>query len=244
MKRWLLMMSAVCMVATAAAQAEPARILVFGDSNSWGWQATPDGFPAVRHADDVRWAGVLDAALSDAIVVVDGLIGRRTDLAGQGDIALVAANDFNGASALPEAIARHMPLDLVVIMLGTNDLQVGVGRSPDEVAAAAFGLAALVQGSDNPVFSAYAAPEVLIVAPPPLSDTTATPLSGLFQEGVAASAKLGGAFAAEAERSGIPFFDAGAVTATDGVDGIHLTAANHAALGTALAPVIQQLLLN
>ncbi len=170
---------------------EAKRVLAFGDSNTWGWKAVSTGFPATRHDDDVRWAGVLDAALPDAKVIVDGLVGRRTDIDGRNEIELVEAEDFNGAKALPEAIARHVPLDLVVIMLGTNDLQAGVGRTPTEIAASAFALARLVERSGNPVFTAYEAPKVLVVAPPPMASTLATPLSGLFEEGVAPSKKLG-----------------------------------------------------
>lgn len=222
--------------------AKDVRVLAFGDSNTWGWKAVGNGFPATRHQDEERWAGVLEAALDGATVVVDGLVGRRTDLDGNADLGLLEADDFNGARDLPEAIARHMPVDLVVIMLGTNDLQSGVDRTPADVAKSAFGLANLVTGSDKPVYSAYPAPKVLVVAPPPMRDTTATPLSGLFQSGVAPSRQLGAAFSAEATRTGIPFFDAGSVTGTDGIDGVHLTKGNHAALGNALAPVIRPLI--
>ena len=225
-----------------ASFADDSRILVFGDSNSWGWQPIPEGFPTTRYNDQTRWAGILDQNLKNADIVVDGLVGRRTNIDGAGDLGLLGADDFNGAKDLPEAIARHMPLDLVIIMLGTNDLQSGVNRTPEEVAKSAFTLANLVTKSDKPIYSSYPAPSVLIVSPPPMSDTTKTPLSGLFQTGVAPSRHLGAAFAKEAKRTGIPFFDAGKVTATDGVDGIHLTADNHKSLGNALTPVVKKLL--
>ena len=241
-KLYAAVLAAAVLAAPASVAAESARVLAFGDSNTWGWKALSEGFPANRHDDATRWAGVLDAALPEVRVVVDGLVGRRTDIDAGNENGLVGAADFNGAKALPEAIARNMPLDLVVIMLGTNDLQAGHERAPEQVAEAAFGLADLVTGSKQPVFTAYPAPKVLIVAPPPMRDTSATPLAGLFQAGVAPSEKLGAAFAAEAKRTGIPYFDAGAVTSTDGVDGIHLTANNHEALGKALAPVVRDIL--
>ena len=225
-----------------ASFADDSRILVFGDSNSWGWKAIPEGFPTTRHNDQTRWAGILDQNLQNAHIVVDGLVGRRTDIDGNGDLGLLAADDFNGAKDLPDAIARHMPLDLVIIMLGTNDLQSGINRTPEEVAKSAFALADLVTKSDKPVYSSYPAPSVLIVSPPPMSNTTKTPLSGLFQTGVAPSHDLGAAFAEEAKRTGTPFFDAGQATGTDGIDGIHLTADNHKSLGNALAPVVKKLL--
>lgn len=236
-------LAATVLIGMSSAQAEVQyRVLAFGDSNTWGWKATQKGFPAERHDDDSRWAGVLDKALPGTKVVVDGLVGRRTDLNGESDIALVEARDFNGALELPEAIARNMPLDLVLVMLGTNDLQSSVNRKPEQIATAAFELARLVGSSEKPVYSAYGAPRVLIIAPPPMSDTTATPLSGLFQAGVEPSRLLGDAFAAKSRETGIPFFDAGSVTATDGVDGVHLSAENHKTLGLALAPIVERLL--
>ena len=242
MKRVYAAVIAALLLAAPLAKAEGAHVLAFGDSNTWGWKPTADGFPAERFDDATRWAGVLDAALPEATVVVDGQVGRLTNLDGRSAVGLVDADDFNGAKDLPEAIARHMPLDLVVIMLGTNDLQAGVDRTPDEIAVAAFELAELVAGSAQPVFTAYPAPQALVVAPPPMSDASATGLADLFQQGVAASAMLGAAFADEAERTGVPFFDAGTVTATDSVDGVHLTANNHRALGDGLAAAVRDLL--
>lgn len=244
MKRTLItsIFSVALLTSAASYAADNARVLVFGDSNTWGWNPIAAGFPAKRHDDATRYGGVIDNALPHVDVLVDGQVGRRTDIDNNDKIALVEASDFNGAKALPEVIARQMPLDLVVIMLGTNDLQAGVGRSPAEVAKSAFGLAKLVQGSGKPVFTAYPAPKVLVVAPPALGDTSKTPLKGLFQAGEAPSKQLGSAFAKEASKTGIAFFDAGSVTATDGVDGVHLTAQNHQALGQALAPVVTQIL--
>lgn len=234
--------STVLLFTPASHAADKARVLVFGDSNTWGWKPVAEGFPAKRHDDALRYGGILDQTLPNVDVVVDGLVGRRTDLDNRDKIALVEASDFNGAKALPDVIARQMPLDLVVIMLGTNDLQSGVGRTPAEVASSAFRLAKLVEGSEKPVFTAYPAPKVLVVAPPPMGDTSKTSLSGLFQAGEEPSKQLGEAFASEAKKTGIAFFDAGTVTSTDGIDGIHLTAENHKALGEALAPVVKELL--
>lgn len=224
------------------------RILAYGDSNTWGWIPIAEGFPAERLSDADRWGGVLETALEDATgddatVVVDGMVGRRTDLDGAANGAIAAA-DFNGAADLPEAIARAMPLDAVVIMLGTNDLQAGVERAPAAVADAVVAMAQEAAALDQPLFSSYAAPAVLIVAPPAFGDTSATGLGGLFGAGEAPSRALGIAFADAAAEAGVPVFDASTVVAAVGVDGIHMTAEGHAALGRALAPILTDLLEN
>lgn len=233
--------------ATVAPAAAELRILAYGDSNTWGWIPVAEGFPAERQPDDARWGGVLEAALAkttgEAVtVVVDGMVGRRTDLDGAADDGAVAAADFNGAAGLPGAVARNMPLDAVVIMLGTNDLQAGAERAPADVAAAVIAMGETVEGLNQPLFTVYDAPEVLVVAPPAYGDTSTTGLGALFGAGEEPSKQLGEAFLAAGDGTEIDVFDAATVVADLGVDGIHMTAEAHADLGAALAPILADIL--
>lgn len=174
----------VAILVTTTALADNNRILTYGDSNTWGWSPIAKGFPAKRQTDDVRWSGILEKALgNNSKVIVDGLVGRTTNLANGSDVGRVTSADFNGQLSLPESIARNAPLDLVIIMLGTNDLQTGKDRSPEAIAKAAFDLGKLAQSIAQPTFSAYDAPKVLVIAPPAYGDTSKTPLAGLFATG-------------------------------------------------------------
>jgi lysophospholipase L1-like esterase len=230
------------LVETASAQNK--RVLVFGDSNSWGSSARVEGQPVTRLSDDVRWAGVLQTALGrEVAVVVDGLVGRTTDLdlpAGFG--AVPSGSDFNGAKALPAALAREMPLDLVIIMLGTNDLLPVFGRSADEIAAAAVRVAELVARSPGGAATSYPAPKVLLVAPPVIGVVSRAPMRELFGDAQPKARLLGPALVEAARRSGVPIVDASAVTTVDGADGVHLTAANHRLLGLSVAEAARRLL--
>lgn len=245
-RRTLMLATAVTALAgtrrAAAQDAAPLRILAFGDSNTWGWVPRPEGFPATRLPDRMRWPGVLQQALGGAAtVVVDGLVGRTTSLDRSQPIGEVAGQDFNGSRTLAAAIAAESPLDLVVLMLGTNDLQAGPEgrpiRSAEEAAEAAVGLVGIVRRSAAPLFTAYPAPGALVVAPPPLGDTARTPLAGLFGAAEAPSRALGAAMLAAGRAAGVAVFDAASVVPrAGGADGIHMTAAQHEALGAALAP--------
>lgn len=231
----------------AAATAAPTghRVLVYGDSNTWGSSARVQGRAITRLPDHERWAGVLAMALktSDVAVIVDGLTGRTTDLdrtAGIGSV--VAGSDFNGARSLRAALAREMPLDLVIIMLGTNDLAAAYNRSPAEIASAVMGLAEIVRASAGGAATSYGAPKVLVVVPPALGNLDRSLLKDAFAGAGEKSIALRSEFFKAASAKQIPVFDASSVTATDGDDGIHLTAQNHRAIGIAISPIVEKLL--
>ncbi len=229
--------------ATVTLAAEPARILTYGDSNTWGWQpVSGQGFPTGRYDDRTRWSGVLERALQgQAVVTVDGMVGRTTDVDST-DAGEISGESFNGNRSLPAIVARQNPLDLVVIMLGTNDVQAGRKTDPVDVAASAFAMARRVGNMDQALFSTYRAPQVLVIAPPPLGDTSGSGLAGLFSAGEVPSRGFARAFAAEAgkaENAGVLFFDAGSVISTDGSDGIHFSAKTHRVLGEAVAAFVK-----
>ena len=170
----LVTIATVVALAAPAGAAGPRRIMVFGDSIAWGWIPQADGFPTTRFPADVRWPGVLRAELgSDYEVVEEALNGRTTDLTPALEPAGLPGAGFNGAAYLPAAIASQMPLDLVIMALGTNDLREENHRSPLEIGLGAMRLATIVQDSAGTTGAEYPAPEVLLVAPPPMPASVA-----------------------------------------------------------------------
>src|SRR5260221_11679343 len=104
-------------------------ILCYGDSNTWG--AATVARPDNRYAPNERWPGVLRTALgADWLVIEEGLGGRTT----VSDDPVEWNPDKNGARLLPVCLHTHKPLDVVAIMLGTNDLKDRFHKSPWEVA--------------------------------------------------------------------------------------------------------------
>lgn len=231
-------------LSTPAVAHEASRVLVYGDSNTWGLIPLNETFSQSRLPDDERYAGVMADILGDDItVIVDGVSSRTTDL---DQTALhftgLAPSDFNGASRLVGAIAREMSVDIVVMMLGTNDRAAGFNRSAEDIANAAVQLAEMASQSHG-VSTIYKAPQVLLVAPPPLGEISLPGMADLFAGGREKSTQFGAVFEAAAAEKGIAFYDdAEAVGGTDGADGVHLTAAEHSALGSALADEVRALL--
>ncbi|MDB5847310.1 MAG: hydrolase, partial [Rhodoferax sp.] len=180
------------------------RILCFGDSLTWGWKPTEAGIPVERYAQHTRWTGVLAQQLGqDFDVIEEGLCGRTTDLNDPLDPRL------DGAAYLPSALASHLPLDLVVIMLGTNDTKVYFNRSPFEIAAAVGKLVGQVMGSGVDSATVYPAPKVLLVAPPPVAEAIAPAwFAELFVGARGKMQELSAHLQNLAKLLQIPFFDA------------------------------------
>ena len=208
------------------------NILAFGDSLTWGFIAGT----WERHPFDTRWPNVLAAGLGGkARVIEEGHNGRTTvfDDPTTGD-------DRNGARILPVLLSTHQPLDLVIIMLGTNDIKFANRcRAFD----ASMGMGRLVQIVQTFPYQAWAPkPQVLIVAPPALVPTDDEWFNDLWGHAIEESKLFAKHYARLAEEMGVHFFDAGSVAKADKTDGGHLDAANTKAIGTALVPVVRKIL--
>ncbi|TFV55785.1 hydrolase [Mycobacterium sp. PS03-16] len=213
------------------------RILCFGDSLTWGWIPVEEGVPTQRYAPDVRWTGVLAAELGPGHTVIEeGLSARTTTADDPTDPRL------NGSAYLPACLASHLPLDLVMIMLGTNDTKANLNRQPLDIATGMGLLVTQVLSSAGGVGTAYPAPRVLVVAPPPLAPMPHPWFDLVFAGGVQKSEELATVYSALASFMKVDFFDAGSVISTDGVDGIHFTEQNNRDLGVALAAQVRGLL--
>jgi lysophospholipase L1-like esterase len=213
------------------------RILCFGDSLTWGWIPVEDGAPTERYPREVRWTGVLADRLGrDYDVIEEGLSARTTNIDDPMDPRL------NGSGYLPSCLASHLPLDLVIIMLGTNDIKAYFGRSPLDIGTGMGLLATQVLTSAGGVGTTYPAPKLLIVAPPPVAAMPHPWFQLNFDGAAEKSAALAGVYQALASFMGVGFFDAGSVISTDGVDGIHFTEDNNRDLGVALHEQVLALL--
>lgn len=195
-------------------------ILCFGDSNTWG---TPPGGVG-RHRWQVRWPGVLQQRLGAAVrVLEDGLPGR-TNL-----VEDPSSANRSGAQLLPVALEISSPLDLVIIMLGTNDLKRELGLSPKQIAQGARELLRIAAECEP------RASHVLLVSPPHVTETSDAGLAAQFHGGIERSQELAAHYAEAATHHGSHFFDAASVAKSSPVDGIHLDERSHQALGEALA---------
>ncbi|MGD2164233.1 MAG: SGNH/GDSL hydrolase family protein [Anaerolineae bacterium] len=204
-------------------------VLCFGDSNTWGWDpATQERFP-----ETVRWAGVCKHVLgSQYRIIEEGLNGRTTVW----DDPIEGCK--SGKTYLVPCLESHRPLDLVIIMLGTNDLKNRFSVSAYDIADSAGALVDIVQRSE--AGRGGRAPRVLLVAPPPLGRLT--DFAGMYIGAPEKSRNFSQQFRRVAEEFGCPLMDASEVVVSSDVDGVHLEASEHQKLGEAIAAVIQSIL--
>jgi lysophospholipase L1-like esterase len=206
-------------------------ILCYGDSNTWGYDAEAAG----RFPPENRWPNVMARELGDGHTVIsEGLNGRTTVWPDP-----VEGEHKNGKTYLIPCLESHHPIDLVIVMLGTNDLKHRYGLSAWDIASGAGTLVQMIQGSAfGPNDSA---PQVLLVAPPP-TRVEGTLLEEMFPDSDSKSRDLGTQYGRVAAELGCEFLDASTIITSSKSDGIHLEPGEQVKLGLAVAAVVLRIL--
>ena len=214
----------------------PRTILCFGDSNTWGFDPASilDPFPR-RHPLDVRWTGLLATALGPGYrVIEEGQNGRMTVHEDPFNIAR------NGSLYLPACLESHKPIDIVVMMLGTNDLKAVINAPPSEIATGAGVLARVIlssnAGPDN------TAPLLLLVSPPAIGDLSHLPdLHAKIPDGHTRSRALPRIYETLATALKCDYLNSQEIVTASLTDGIHLDASEHRKLAEAITEKIRRM---
>ncbi len=206
-------------------------LLIFGDSNTHGTVPMPELGFSERFGREERWPGRLRQLLPDWEVIEEGHPGRTTVHDDP-----VEGEHRNGLSVLPALLESHRPLDLVVVMLGTNDLKQRFSVNATDIAHSLERLVRVILTST--AGPGQAGPGVLLVCPPPIAEVGC--LAGMFAGGAAKSRGLPAEVRKAAARAGVPWFDAGEVVQVSPVDGIHYDADANPVLAAAMAAAIRQ----
>ncbi len=213
-------------------------VLCYGDSNTYGWLAESAPHPSYevkRQPADVRWTGRLQMLLGpDYKVIEEGCSGRTTIF----DDPLEGWK--NGLLSLKPILYSHKPFDILILMLGTNDLKQYFCNSATRIAA---GAGVLVDtAKEFCTLKQGFIPKIILVAPPRVGrEIQRSPFYGEFDEtAVTRSYEFSEAFRKIADSKGCLFVDAAVLSNADEfVDQVHLNPAGHAALAQALAELIK-----
>jgi len=205
------------------------RILCYGDSNTWGYATVPR--PDGRYSDAERWPRVMATTLGPSWTVIEeGLNGRTTVHPDP-----IEGMWLDGSSTFTAILRSHMPLDVVAIMLGTNDLKAKFSVGPYDIAG---GIGVLLkQLARAEAGRNLGAPKALVICPPPILSTFGE--APLFAEmllgGHEKSLRLRPHYERIAQEAGAAFLDAGEHITSSAFDGIHLDPEMQTRLGRAVA---------
>lgn len=209
-------------------------VLCYGDSNTWGLDAsgTTETIQA-RHSRYERWPGVLQQTLgSQYYVIEEGLNGRTTVW----DDPIEGHK--SGKTYLAPCLESHKPLDLVIIMLGTNDLKKRFSLSAFDIAAGVETLVHMIQTSGTGPDGSM--PQTMILAPAPIGKFN-DKFSQMFEGAEEKAPKLAIHYQRVADQYGCAFLDTATFLIPDSVDGLHLAASEHRKLGERVAQLVNSL---
>lgn len=217
------------------------RILCFGDSNTWGVIPEPkkNPFPSLRYDEQTRWPCVLARDLGkNWRILEEGLGGRTT-------IYTVPGEAYRLASTyLEPCLLSHRPLDYVILMLGTNDIQPKFHKEALQPNRLNAGIHALLQIilSVPECGTGSVSPRILLLAPPPIRLSSSRPdVSAKYgmEAGVLLSHHFSSEYQKLCESFPAEFLNASLYAEASEADGIHFTRNSHVRLGHAVAKKIR-----
>lgn len=211
-------------------------ILVYGDSNTWGYvphesiRATKARYPY-----DKRWCGIMALKLGSLYQVIEaGLCGRNTSV---NDFFFDNNIDLNGLRTFTTIFESANPVDILIIMLGTNDLLDRVNLSLDKSASA---IKKMIEKACEYNLKPF---KTIVIAPPPICEGKNFAVNMLYGERAGDSYLIYDALkSALSGMEDVILVDAKDVIAkADGVDGIHLSEESHQKLGQFIYEVIKSI---
>ena len=208
------------------------RIMIYGDSNTHGYNAVDAG----RFDENTRWTGVCQNILGDRYVIVEeGLNGRNT-------CYNVPDMEFkNGISTIIPITLSQLPLDVICVKLGSNDIDKFSKHTPEQIAEDAARVLMLAKYTAEQKYPFHPRKYVLM-APLELMPEALTGEFAEFydEECIEIAKKLPAAYEAMAEKLGFMYFDANKYAHCCKLDGLHLDAENHRKLGEAFAQFVKE----
>ena len=200
-------------------------ILCYGDSNTYGF--IPE--TGLRYPKNVRWTGVLQDLLGrDFTIIEEGCNGRTTIF----DDPIEGWK--NGRDYLKPCLNSHKPVDLVIMMLGSNDLKDCFHASAQDIANGADVLVKdILDFTQN---KQGFAPQIILVSPPEIGeDIQTSAFYGRFKkDAIDRSKQFPKQYKRVADANGCIFVDAAMYIKPSPVDSLHLTAKGHKKLAEVL----------
>lgn len=211
------------------------QIVAFGDSNTYGFSLTYDGsgeVEASRFPEHLRWTTLLNGLLGDEFEVINqGKNGRTTVFQDPFE------SDLCGIDAITPCLQKIPQVELLIVMLGTNDTKSYFSTSSEKIAK---GIQSLIQRAKKETTC-----KILIISPPPMTKKVCTGLfSGTMGEGAwEKSSELAKLYEKVAEEEKCFFFDGSSLgNVFNEIDYMHLTEEGHKRFSDGIFPLVKNIL--
>jgi len=202
------------------------NILCYGDSNTWGYSP----LSKLRYDEKTRWTGVLQKVLGEEFRVIEEGLNGRTTVHNETDRPF-----RSGVTFLPVVLESHSPLDLIIIMLGTNDLKTKYNSTAFEISQNIKTLCEVAIKCD---YNENA--QILLVSPTHITETNNIEDND-FLGAIEKSHSLTSYYKKIADDLNLYFYDATKSIQTSSLDGVHWTVKQHRRIGLDLAKTVQKI---
>ena len=204
------------------------RILCYGDSNTWGYVSGTDH---QRYGENERWTRILGQKLGDIFEIIEEGLNSRTLISND---PRPGKEGKNGYEYLIPCLDTHDPIDLVVIMLGTNELKKSYNKTIEEIGELFEKyFVKTILNRKSQCENKY--PKLLIIAPPLAKDDGSGKYEGAFEK----SSRFNEIYGEIARRNNCYFVDNDLLTT--GVDCVHLTVESHKILAEKIYEKIMEI---
>lgn len=204
------------------------NILCFGDSNTFGYKPDRTG----RYTYNERWTGILAQNLGAAYQIIEEGLNGRTTVFRDDEKPFATGLDY-----IVPCLLSHCPLDLAIVMLGTNDCKTKFHAEPQDIAN---GLEQILDCIQQPLYGQI--PKVLILAPASIaeSEDRSEFYGEFFNHYLKVSQELAIHYRAVAQKRGCYFLDINTVTQTSEIDGVHFDLSAHRQIAAAVEKKIRE----
>lgn len=212
------------------------RILCYGDSNTWGYIS---GSNHQRYGSTERYPKILAKLLGSNFEIIEEGLNSRTLIS---EDKRPGKEGKNGYNYLIPCLDTHDPLDLVVLMLGTNELKFAYQKTPEEIGVVLenFFITTILNRKSQ---ITKKTPKLLLIAPPiDNENTTYCKENNKYLNASKKSQELNQIYENLAHKYHCHYISN--VGLETGVDGIHLTKESHNLLANKIQKEIEEMIKN
>jgi lysophospholipase L1-like esterase len=209
------------------------RILCYGDSNTWGW--VPLSMGSKRYSTNERWTCILQNLLGQSYEVIEEGLGARTTMF---DDPRPEFPERNGLKTFPIILESHLPLDFVILMLGTTDTKEMMNLKSTDIVGGMQNLITIIK--EFRTLEGTTSPKILVIVPPIVEENTEF-AKKLFKGATKKSTELIKLYKSLCEKEKVLFLDPTKSVKVDEKEGIHINAKNHKILAKLIYNILKNI---